>query len=340
MWWRRVGVAAAALALLAVARRHASPLAAPPAHDPPSAAACEPFWLATGPTRHARRHRRNILLSQLDQTAARLQLPPRLPRAVRQLPPEERARILRAEVEPAEKLLAEAACFVQPSDISLLEQVTRHLRDLRNATAIPSTSALSTSRQLRQRPARRGWKASGAPSDDGEGHDVRVTRGLGVFAGADFPCDERDAHLGAPWAQGACLLLCQPHAASSTAPRCGRAVAVCRRHPTCRTVDINVEGSVATLKSETELSRRTSWVKQVSLSRNLGDSAPGVDAACEQADVRLPRLHGAACTINCPALNCTRAVELCYLTTACQAVDISFGIAGRAAVARLRYRPT
>ena len=77
---------------------------------------------------------------------------------------------------------------------------------------------------------------------------MRVTRGLGVFGGADFPCPERDAHMGAPWARGTCLITCQQHASSATAPRCNRAMSVCRRHPICRTVDINVEGSVATLK--------------------------------------------------------------------------------------------
>ena len=79
-------------------------------------------------------------------------------------------------------------------------------------------------------------------------HDrVRVTRGpLGPFAGANFPCDEQDAHRGAPWARGACLIRCRQ-------PTCKRAIALCRRKPECSGVNINVEGTVATLKRATPL---------------------------------------------------------------------------------------
>ena len=93
----------------------------------------------------------------------------------------------------------------------------------------------------------------------------RLTRGLGLFAGADFPCDgDRDAFVGASWSRGACLMKC---ASSSTGavPRCEHAMAVCKRLPHCTTLDVNVEGSVATLKRETELSRRTSRVKDISV---------------------------------------------------------------------------
>ena len=76
---------------------------------------------------------------------------------------------------------------------------------------------------------------------------VRVTHGpLGPFAGANFPCSEQDAHRGAPWARGACLITCKR-------PSCHRAIALCRRKPECTGVNINVEGTVATLKRETAL---------------------------------------------------------------------------------------
>lgn len=76
---------------------------------------------------------------------------------------------------------------------------------------------------------------------------VRITRGpLGPFAGANFPCAEQDAHRGASWARGACLIKCR-HAG------CGRAVALCQRLPHCSGININVEGTVATLKSATAL---------------------------------------------------------------------------------------
>ena len=47
------------------------------------------------------------------------------------------------------------------------------------------------------------------------------------------------------------------------APRCPNAIAVCESLPECSTIDVNVEGSVATLKRETALSRRTSGMKDV-----------------------------------------------------------------------------
>ena len=40
-----------------------------------------------------------------------------------------------------------------------------------------------------------------------------------------------------------------------------RAVALCERLPHCAGVDVNVEGTVATLKRESELSRRTSRLR-------------------------------------------------------------------------------
>lgn len=143
-------------------------------------------------------------------------------------------------------------------------------------TAVKDQSVSSThGRRLRGWKGLKGRESGSSQGGEAQAHEVRVTRGLGVFSGADFPCAERDAHLGAVWAQGACLIRCQEHPASATSPNCIRAMEVCQQHEECSTVDINVEGLVATLKRETELSSRTSRVKQVSLSRNLGDSAAG-----------------------------------------------------------------
>lgn len=87
--------------------------------------------------------------------------------------------------------------------------------------------------------------ASPAPKSRG---GVRITRGpMGAFAGDNFPCpEEQDAHRGASWARGACLIKCR-HAG------CGRAVALCRRLPHCSGINVNVEGTVATLKKATAL---------------------------------------------------------------------------------------
>lgn len=87
--------------------------------------------------------------------------------------------------------------------------------------------------------------ASPAPKSRG---GVRITRGpMGAFAGDNFPCaEQQDAHRGASWARGACLIKCR-HAG------CGRAVALCRRLPHCSSINVNVEGTVATLKKATAL---------------------------------------------------------------------------------------
>jgi hypothetical protein len=136
----------------------------------------------------------------------------------------------------------------------------------------------------------------------------RVTRGLGVFAGADFPCDEhRDAFVGASWARNACLLKCERSVSSATSPRCTNAIRVCERLADCATIDINVEGTVATLKSETALSRRTSRVKHVAVTHARTGRAAGVDRKCADGTrtVKLHALNGrAACIFDCPKLNC------------------------------------
>ena len=55
-------------------------------------------------------------------------------------------------------------------------------------------------------------------------------------------------------------------------------------------------------------------------------------------EVDLPGMpHGRACVLDCPLLNCTRGVELCFASPNCAAVDIGFQLHGHAAVARLRF---
>ena len=41
--------------------------------------------------------------------------------------------------------------------------------------------------------------------------------------------------------------------------------------------------------------------------------------------------------LDCPKLNCTGGTALCFALKDCIAMDVSFGLAGRAAVARLRF---
>eukprot|EP00965_Chrysotila_dentata_P198292 6178695-Pleurochrysis_carterae.AAC.3 len=164
---------------------------------------------------------------------------------------------------------------------------------------------------------------------------VRVLRGaFGAFAGDDFPCDERDAHLGASWAKGTCMLRC------GSAGRCMRAVRLCEKLAHCATVAINVEGTVATLKRESELSRRTSRRKEITFSQNQGMHAIGIDRQCSECDLQqycAGGAHNPVCLLSCPKLNCYRGVELCYKLDDCVAVDVSFGFAGQGAVARLRF---
>ncbi len=218
------------------------------------------------------------------------------------------------------------------------------------ACALNATSGgLVTGRQL-------SWLSRGSTSprgrrevanDSAQAFRGRITRGLGLFSGADFPCDrDRDAFVGASWSKGACLMKCSS-LGTAVSPRCDNALAVCSRLPQCTTVDINVEGSVATLKQETELSRRTSRVKDIDVrnvrQRRIGKlmmphPTRGSDAACARHEVDLPQLRGKpACVIGCPQLNCTGGIGLCYELDACVGVDISFQVAGREAVARLRF---
>ena len=207
------------------------------------------------------------------------------------------------------------------------------------------------SRRLLARFARRSWQGSEAVEGTGAAagatgivRELRITRGLGRFAGDDFPCAERDAHIGASWSKGACLMLCRTVPNAGNAPSCEHAKQVCRDHAAdgCRTVDINVEGTVATLKRETELSQRTSWVKDIKVTRNQGrrgSNSDTVDRPCQEANAKLPWLaKGAACTLRCPRLDCSRGIELCYAHEGCVGVDLTFNVVGHPAIARLRYR--
>lgn len=227
--------------------------------------ACQQFAAALA-TRHARRRRRHTLLPELlavtEQGVAQSD----------------------AEEQKIASTLQEARCLL------LLRSDPQLSHALATAEAIHlHDSKVAHGRRLllvrRQR-------ASGS----GPGRTSRrVTRGLGVFAGDDFSCEQRDAFVGAPWARGACLIKCAP-GSNAGAPHCPRAIAVCEAQPECTTVDINVEGSVATLKRETELSRRTSRVKDVvvrhmrrSAAHPRGSGMQSVDGPCAQHEVlRLP----------------------------------------------------
>ena len=159
--------------------------------------------------------------------------------------------------------------------------------------------------------------AAAGENDSVSSTKVRITRGLGVFAGVDFPCDrDRDAFVGAPWARGACLIKCnsQPSGLGASHPRCAHAIAVCERlSPTCSTVDINVEGTVATLKQESPLSARTSRVKHVAVTHARGDRAAGKDGACAadagRQALRLRALtgRGDTCILDCPKVSALRS---------------------------------
>lgn len=212
-----------------------------------------------------------------------------------------------------------------------------------NKTATPARRLLGRWRAALA-SAKHADAASTAAEHTPSSKSRRITRGLGIFAGTDFPCDsDRDAFVGAPWARGACLMKCQP-GSSAQAPSCAHAIAVCERRAECSTVDINVEGSVATLKAESPLSARTSRVRDVAVTHARGARAVGKDGACAtEARSRALSLRalagrgGETCILDCPKLNCTAGIDLCFKSPACVGVDLSFQIEGHAAVARLRY---
>jgi hypothetical protein len=172
------------------------------------------------------------------------------------------------------------------------------------------------------------------------GKEVRVLHGpLGPYAGDDFPCEEKNVFKDSPWARGACMLSCRPRD-NDGAHACTRAVELCRSLPHCATVNVNVEGTIATLKRETALSAKTSKGKQIVFSQDKLNAAIGRDKACTLRDVWTGKDGpDGACMLNCFRLNCTAATALCYAREDCVAIDIGFGFAGRGAVARLRFSP-
>ena len=305
--------------------------------------ACKPFT-STLATRHGRRHRRHELLPLLQDVPKQI----------------------KAQLDGGATFVSHAAWRAQIAEARCLLKRSAD-GDLLIATEIAARAAeplLQLDEAARRSgntgsttPGRRlgRWReavmaankavAASSTTPGGVGATSatrRITRGLGVFAGADFPCDaDRDAFIGAPWSRGACLLKCSP-GSMATAPRCSNAIAVCERRAECATVDINVEGSIATLKAETELSARTSRVKQVAVTHARGIKAVGTDGPCApDARVKplaLRALSGrTACVLDCPALNCTRGVELCFAAKTCVGVEISFQVESHSAVARLRY---
>ena len=136
----------------------------------------------------------------------------------------------------------------------------------------------------------------------------------------------------AKFAEGACLLACRP------AHNCSRALAVCRRHGAarCAGVDVNVEGTVATLKADSEAARRTSRAKAVLVRRRdeLAAAAPFAleDYACEGSG------DAEKCVLDCPRRNCTGAIGRCYEHAACVAVELKGGSEAFATLKR-RRRP-
>ena len=299
---------------------------------------CAPFT-ALHATRHARRHRRHVLLPLIEA----------IPTERDQLAGEE---AMRVRISWSGRL-AEAHCLLQKTrDPQLRKAFTRAIQVVGPAMSLAANRTGSGGSQLHGRRLGR-WAAalasakkadaasSAATADEPASTTRRVTRGLGVFAGADFPCVERDAFVGAPWARGACLIKCGP-GSSSSAPRCAHAMSVCEKLAQCATVDVNVEGSVATLKRETSLSNRTSRVRQVAVTHARGERAAGRDGACvtgaPRVSLSLRALAGrTTCILDCPQLNYTRGVAMCFDTPTCVGVDISFQIEGHAAVARLRF---
>jgi hypothetical protein len=206
--------------------------------------ACRPF-IASLATRHTRRHRRVKLVPLVEAIPAKFAASRgderRLLRNVLQ---EARCQLMApgSSADQLKRAVARAAAYISDFD--------SNVADSGAADAADEPHNFTIGRRLGRRLRRASLTR-------------RVTRGLGLFAGDDFPCDsDRDAFVGAPWARGACLMKCSP-GSSPNAPRCPNAIAVCERRPECATVDINVEGSVATLKRETERSQRTSGVKDV-----------------------------------------------------------------------------
>lgn len=139
-------------------------------------------------TRHMRRHRAHTLAMFLRQP--------------------QQADVLSKMVEEARCLLAIR------TDIALSDSV-----DYASKIILSSNVSVVL-------PARRLADSTSSASAPGSA-SRRITRGLGLFAGADFDCpSHRDAFLNAPWSRGACLLKCLP-TSTAARPQCSHAVEVC-----------------------------------------------------------------------------------------------------------------
>lgn len=292
---------------------------------PPDPSECIEF-VASLTTRHTRRHRRHALKKSIDAIHGLLEkeLGGAAHRAIVEAPSQDRVRVREAAIRSSDAAhrawrtaVLEARCLLARSaDGELAQSLEAAVKvagpflnlDARRSTPSPRRLAEQYEPERLRRLGRFHEAAHAAEAAVAASSSRRITRGLGVFAGADFACDrERNAFVGAPWSRGACLILCEK-GSTATAPRCAYALKVCEAHPECATVDINVEASVATLKRETPLSSRTSRVKNVAVThaqdeRAVGRDGPCVESASKAGEVALRALRGRqACVYDCPQL--------------------------------------
>jgi len=105
------------------------------------------------------------------------------------------------------------------------------------------------------RRAARPSQRADAPASAGDG--PRVTISEGPAAGVDYSCAEKDARPAARELVGICVIKCRRTTrkptvvrdSSDAARRCARAVSVCAAHEDCDVVDVNNQGTFATLKA-------------------------------------------------------------------------------------------
>lgn len=89
-----------------------------------SSSACEAHLMNMGATRHARRHKRNTMMTQLEQLSVRLNHPPFVASSLRHMSESELRKLESSEVGPAEKLIQEAKCLLKPSDLGSVQQAS------------------------------------------------------------------------------------------------------------------------------------------------------------------------------------------------------------------------
>ena len=226
---------------------------------------------------------------------------------------------------------------VAMSCVSAVMTATRLFDSGHGSSSAQPLSPAASPNVTRSKPAAASPNATDASAaarstGDAAGGDIPVSVGLGAFAGADYACAEKDIYRKAKFAEGICVLACRP------ARDCSRALAVCRAHGAarCAGVDVNVEGTVATLKADSEAARRTSRAKAVLVRRRdeLAAAAPFAleDYACEGSG------DAEKCVLDCPRRNCTGAIGRCYEHAACVAVELKGGSEAFATLKR-RRRP-